>query len=175
MGGRVPDHPTRPLDTGIFAVAVGVPVMPPRIRCLQTLTAAAVVFAILGACGIPPPRRGPRPFPRPRRPTSEITIRSLTGSWEAFRPTADGTHVLRLSLVQHGDTLEATLLVGDRTLASDPKWPAHLDAEGRFVLVFGQAPATVVVRGRPDASSERIPVTITGLGPDPVAAQFQRR
>ena len=44
-----------------------------------------------------------------------------------------------------------------------------------FVLVFGQAPEEIVVRGRPDASGDRIPVAITGLGPDPVAAQFQRR
>ena len=148
--------------------------MPPRIRCLQTLTAAAVVFAILGACGIPPPRRSPRPI-RPRRPSTEITIRSLTGRWEAFRPTSEGSQVLELSLVQRGDTLEATALLGERTLATDPQWPAHLDADGRFVLVFGRAPATVVVRGRPDASGDRIRVTITGLGVDPIAAQFQRR
>jgi hypothetical protein len=151
------------------------PIMPSHVRCLQTFTAAAVVFAILGACGIPPPRRGPRPMPRPRRPSVAITIRSLTGRWEGSRPTSDGTQVLSLSLVQRGDTLEATLLLGDRTLATDPKWPAHLDTDGRFVLVFGQAPPTVVVRGRPDASGDRIRATITGLEPDPMVAEFQRR
>jgi hypothetical protein len=149
--------------------------MPTLVRCLQTLTAAAVVFAILGACGLPPPRRGPRPIPRPRRPVTEITIRSLTGHWEALRQTPDGPQVLRLSLVQRGDTLDGALLLGARTLSTDPQWPAHLDVDGRFVLVFGQAPARVVVRGRPDASGERISVTIAGQEADPIATQFQRR
>jgi hypothetical protein len=162
------------LDTGFFALAVGA-VMPPYIRCLQTLTAAAVVFAILGACGLPPPRRGPRPLPRPRRPVGEVTIRSLTGTWDAARPAADDRPVLTLSLVQHGDTLEGSLRTGGRTLASDASWPAHLDAGGRFVLVFGQAPETIVVRGRPDPSGDRIPVTVTGLGPEPMATVLRRR
>jgi hypothetical protein len=148
--------------------------MPPLIRCLQTLTVAAVVFAILGACGLPPPRR-PRAIPRPRRPGTEITIRSLTGSWQAVRPTSDGAQVLRLSLVQRGDSLEGTLSIGDRTLASDSSAPARLDAAGLFVLVLGHAPEKAFVRGRPDASGDRIPVTITGLGSDPLVVVFQRR
>ncbi len=149
--------------------------MPPLVRCLQTLTAAAIVFAILGACGLPPPRRGRRVIVRPRPPRSEITIRSLTGHWDASRPTPTGPQVLRLSLVQRGDTLEGTLLTGDRTLASDQGSLARLDAKGLFVLVLGQAPEKVIVRGRPDVSGDRIPVTITGFSPEPLAVVFQRR
>ena len=170
------DKPTRPLDTGIFAVAVGViSTMPPPVRCLQTLTAGALVFAILGACGFSPPSRRRPGIIRPRPPRSEITIRSLTGQWEAVRPMPDDTQVLRLSLVQRGDSLDGTLLVGGRTLASDPGSPARLDANGLFVLVFGQAPERVMMRGRPDVSGDRIPVTITGFGPEPLHLVFRRR
>jgi len=170
------DRPTRPLDTGFFAVAVGVmSTMPPPVRCLQTLTAAAVIFAMLGACGLPPPRHGPRPIPRPRRPGVEITIRSLTGRWEASRPTPDGPEVLELSLVQRGDSLEGILVIGGRTLRTDPVSPARLDAAGLFVLVFGQLPQRLVVRGRPGASGDRISAWVSGVDPQPIPVTFVRR
>jgi hypothetical protein len=175
MADRATDQPTRPLDTGIFALAVrAMPTMPPAVRCLQTLTAAALVFAILGACGLPPPRRGPRPIPRPRRPGVEITIRSLTGRWEASRTTTDGRQRLELSLVQRGDTLEGTLLIESRTLLS-ANASARLDAAGQFVLVFGQLPQRLFVRGRPDATGDRIPVLIDGLDPQQISIVFQRK
>ena len=176
MGTRCPDRPSRALDTGIFALAVGVvSAMPPPVRCLQTLTAGALVFAILGACGFTPPTRRRPGIVRPRPPRSEITIRSLTGQWEAFRPMPDDTQLLRLSLVQRGDTVYGTLLAGDRALASDHGSPALLDANGLFVLVFGQPPERVVVRGRPDVSGDRMPVTITGLSAEPLHLFFRRR
>jgi hypothetical protein len=176
MAGHAVDLPTRPLDTGIFAVAVGVmSAMPTRVQCFQTLTAAAVVFAILGACGLPPPRRGPRPIPRPRRPGPEVTVRSLTGRWEAVRATPAGPQIVGLSLVQHGDTVRATLAIGDRTMSNDPRHPAHLDARGQFILVFWQLPETIAIRGRPDASGKWIAATINGLDPQPVRTVFQRK
>jgi hypothetical protein len=163
------------LDTGIFALAVGaVSTMPPPVRCLQTLTAAAVVFAILGACGLPPPRRGTPVVIRPRRPATGVTIRSLTGDWEAVHGTPAGPVDVRLALVQSGDTLQGTLRVGDRILASDATWPARLDTSGRFVMVFGQS-HEIVGRARLDASGDWFSMAVAGLAEEQLSLIFQRR
>lgn len=167
---------TRALDTGFFAVAGEVgPTMLLSVRCLQTVTIAAAAFAILGACGLPPPGRGPRVVVRPHRPAREITIRSVTGDWNASRRTAGGAQALRLSLIQRGDTLQGTLSVGTLTVATDPATPARLGVDGSFVLVFVHSPENIVLRGRPDASGERIPVAISGVGPELLAVVFRRR
>lgn len=147
--------------------------MPPLIRCLQTLTAAAVVFAILGACGIAPPRRGPVVL-RPRRPGPDVTIRSLTGEWEAVHGTAAGPRLIRMTLLQSGDSLRGSLAIGSRTLPSDPASPAQIDASGRFSIVFGQS-QEMVGRGRVDASGDWFSLEITGLEAQPISLIFQRR
>ena len=145
------------------------------VRLSQTVAAGAVVFAILGGCGFAPPsRRGPVVI-RPRPPGPEVTIRSLTGEWEAVQPTASGPRMIGLSLVQRGDTVRATLAIDGRTLSDDPSRPARLDARGQFVLVFGQSTEVIVVRGRPDASEDWIAATLTGLDSEPLPTVFQRR
>ena len=148
--------------------------MPP-LRCLQTFTAAAALFAILGACGLSAPSRGTRVIVRPRPPRAEVTIRSLTGTWVAVWQTPDAIQALTLSLVQSGDALVGTLVVQSRALASDPARPAHLDVVGQFALGFGQEQEIVVVRGRPDATGDRISASISGLLAQPVSLTFRRR
>lgn len=146
----------------------------PSLRCLQTFTAAAALFAILGACGLAPAVSAPRPIARPRPPRAEVTIRSLTGTWVADRETPDGAETLTLSMVQSGDALAGTLIVQGRALASDPAQPAHLDAAGQFVLGLGHA-HEIVVRGRPDAMGDRISTSISGLSALPVVVTFARQ
>jgi len=157
--GRPASRPSSagPLDTGFFAVA------------------AAALFAILGACGLPPPGRPTRVIVRPRPPRAEVTIRSLTGTWVAVWQTPDAVETLTLSIVQSGDTLAGRLIVQGRALASDPARPAHLDAAGQFVLGFGQAHENVIVRGRPDMTGDRISASISGLAAHPAAVVFHRR
>ena len=148
--------------------------MPP-LRCLQTCTAAAALFAILGACGLPAPRRGTRVIVRPRPPRAEVTIRSLTGTWVAVWQTPDAAETLTLSMVQSGDALSGTLIVQGRGLASDPTKPAHLSIVGQFALELGQAHERVAIRGRPDATGDRISASISGLSAHPVVVTFRRR
>jgi hypothetical protein len=145
------------------------------VRCLQTCTTAAALFAILGACGLTPLSRGPRPRPYPRPPRTEVTIRSLTGTWVAHRATPDGAQFLTLTLVQSGDTLQGRLLVDERALASDPAASAFLATGGQFALRLGRTNETVVVRGRPDASADRISSVISGLWAQPEPVIFHRR
>jgi hypothetical protein len=145
------------------------------LRCLQTCTAAAALYAILGACGAPLPRIGPRVIVRPRPPRAEVTIRSLTGTWAAVWRTPDGLDTLTLSIVQRGDTLSGTLIVQGRGLASDPTRPARLSIVGRFTLEFDQSPDGVVVRGQPDASGDRISASISGLSAHPLVVTLRRR
>jgi hypothetical protein len=104
-----------------------------------------------------------------------VTIRSLTGTWLAVWQTPDAVETLTLSIVQSGDALAGTLIVQGRGLASDPVRPTHLDAAGQFVIGFGQPNENVVVRGRPDATGDRISVSISGLAAHPVAVVFHRR
>ena len=67
------------------------------------------------------------------------------------------------------------LIVQGRALASDPARPAHLDAAGQFALGFGQSHESVVVRGRPDITGDRISASISGLAAHPVVVVFRRR
>jgi hypothetical protein len=162
------------LDTG-FSQLQSEPFRPmPLLRCLQTCTAAAALFALLGACGLAPPRSA-RVIVRPRPPRTEITIRSLTGVWDASVPTTEGGEPVTMSLAQTGDTLKGSLTIGGRTMRSDPARPANLDLNGAFALGFGQTHERVVVRGRPDATGRRISGRVSGLGPQPVSADFIRR
>lgn len=146
--------------------------MSPIIRCLQGVTVAAIVFELLGACGIPPPRRGPVAL-RPRRPGPAVTIRSLTGDWEAVHGTTSGPRILRLRLVQTGDLVRGTLMEGDRTWPSDPNVPARLDASGWFSLPFGHS-HEIFARGRVDVSGDWFSLEVTGLERQPVSLVFQR-
>jgi hypothetical protein len=145
------------------------------VRPLQVCTAAAALFAVLGACGLPAPVRRPPVIVRVRPPRTEVTIRSLTGTWVALRPTPDGQDQLTIVLIQRGDTLSGTLVIDGRALASDPAVPARLDVRGGFVLGLGQTNERVVLRGRPDPTSDRIAASISGLSPQPVAVTFRRQ
>ena len=147
----------------------------PLLRCLQTCTAAAALFAILGACGLPAPRLGPRVIVRPRPPRAEVIIRSLTGVWVAVWRTPDALETLTLSTVQSGDALSGTLIVQGRSLASDPARPAQLSILGRFTLELGQSHERVVVRGQPDATCDGISASISGLSAQPVVVTFRRQ
>jgi hypothetical protein len=148
--------------------------MPRRVRLLQTCTAAAALFAVLGACGLPARGRRARVIARPRPPRAEVTIRSLTGTWVALRQT-DGHAALTIVLIQSGDTLTGTLVVDSRSLASDPAVPARLDSNGRFTIRLGRTHERVVLGGRPDATADRIFASIIGLSAQPVLATFRRR
>jgi hypothetical protein len=146
-----------------------------RVRCLQIGTAAIALFAVLGACGAAPAGRRPRTIVRPRPARAEVTIRSLTGTWEAAGQRSGGDDALTLVLVQSGDTVAGTLTVGGRTLASDPAAPARLDAHGRFAIALGRTHERLVVGGRPDATADTIFASVSGLAPQPVLVTFRRR
>jgi hypothetical protein len=146
-----------------------------RVCCLQIATAATALFAVLGACGLPPPGGRTRVVVRPRPPRAEVMIRSLTGTWEAARQSSGGDDALTLVLVQSGDTVAGTLSVGGRTFASDPAAPARLDANGRFTIVLGRMHERLVVGGRPDATADRIAASVSGWRAQPVLVTFRRR
>ena len=180
MGARRLDRP--PLDrwTPDFSQLRSESFRPmPPLRVLQTVTAAAALFAILGACGVRgltlPSPGPPRGIARPRPPQAEVTIRTLTGTWVAVWQTPDGLDTLTLSLVQRGDSVSGTLIVQGRGLASDPMKPAPLSIIGRFRLEVGQSHETVVVAGRPDATGDRISAAISGLSLNPLVLTFRRR
>jgi hypothetical protein len=101
--------------------------MPP-LRGLQTCTAAAALFAVLGARGLPPPGRATRAIVRPRPARTEVIIRSLTGTWVGVWQTPHALEALTLSIVQSGDALAD--VHGQGRTASDPTRPAHLDVAG---------------------------------------------
>jgi hypothetical protein len=145
------------------------------VRCLQIGTAAAALFAVLGACGLTPLSRGPRIRPHPRPYRAEVTIRSLTGTWEAVLATPDGSATVSMSLVQSGNTLAGTLSIGGRTMASDPSHPAFLGTFGEFVLGFGPARERVVVAARPNTGADRLSATIRRTELPPAAVIFHRR
>ena len=146
------------------------------VRCLRLLTAAAVVFTLLGACGIPISDRRPiRPPFRPPRPIPPITtIRSLTGTWEG---TVDGvtTPELVMTLRQTGHLVSGMLAVGDtvRPAAGDP--PADIDAYGRLYLIFGQTPDQVGLHLQADRTGDRLTGMATGLGATASGVMFVRR
>ena len=144
------------------------------VRCLQTCTAAAALFTVLGACGLTPLSRGPRVRPHPRPHRGEVTIRSLTGNWVAILDTPDGAETLSMSLVQSGNTLAGTLSIGGRTLASDPTHPAFLGSFGEFVLGFGRSHERVVVAARPNAAADRVSASIRRIDSPPAAVTFRR-
>ena len=145
------------------------------VRACQTLAAGAVVFAILGACGFPPPPPHRRPVVlRPRPPRPEITIRSLTGSWVGVRQTSAGPEPVTLSLIQRGDEVAACLIVRGRSLTSDPARPARLDVDGRFALDLGQTHERVVAVGKIDPVNDRITIWINGLWAQPATLVFHR-
>ena len=142
------------------------------VRCLQTCTAAAALFALLGACGLAPPR-SQRVIVRPRPPRTEITIRSLTGVWDATLNTPEGRTPLTLSVVQSGDALTAQLTFRDRSWASRPAPPARIDNSGAFVLVFGSSPE-IVLRGRASDNGVYIAARVEGLALRPALVDFFR-
>ena len=146
-----------------------------RVRLLQTCTAAAALFAVLGACGLPAPGRRPWVVVRPRPAPPDVTIRSLTGTWVALRQASDGEDALTIVLVQSGDTLTGTLVIDGKALGSDPSVPARLDSTGRFALEFGRTHERLTLRGRPDATADRISASIIGLSEQPMVATFRRR
>jgi len=144
------------------------------LRYLQTLTAGAALFAILGACGLAPARSARRPIVRPHPPRGDVTIRSLTGMWVAVRQTPDAIETLTLSLVQSGDRLTGTLTVDGQTFVSDPAREALLDLTGQFALEFGRA-REIVVRGRTETTGDRISASINGLAEQAVMVAFRRQ
>jgi hypothetical protein len=146
-----------------------------RVRCLQIATAATALFAVLGACGLPASGRRTRVVVRPRPPRAEVTIRSLTGTWEAMRQRSGGDDTLIMVLVQSGDMLTGTLRIEGRTLTSTLTTPARIDATGRFAICFGQTHEAVEVGGRVATDSDRIAAEIRGLGDTPVGLIFRRR
>jgi hypothetical protein len=144
------------------------------LRCLQTCTAAAALFALLGACGLAPPR-STRVIVRPRAPRTEITIRSVTGLWDATVVTPQGAESIAMSLTQTGDLVTGTLTVRGRTVSSDPSRPAHIDVTGAFNLEFSQTTERIVVLARPDTTGIRISAQVSGLAAQPIVADFVRR
>jgi hypothetical protein len=144
------------------------------LRYLQTLTAGAALFALLGACGLAPARSAPRPIVRPHPPRGDLTIRSLTGMWVGVRQTPDATETLTLSLVQSGDALTGSLTRDGQTFTSDPARPARLEPSGQFVLEFGRA-HEIVVQGRTEATGNRISTSIKSLATQPIVVVFRRR
>jgi hypothetical protein len=144
----------------------------PLLRCFQTCTAAAALFALLGACGLAPPR-SQRVIVRPRPPRTEITIRSLTGVWDATINTPEGRTPLTLSVVQSGDALTAQLTFRERSWDSRPAPPARIDDSGGFVLVFGPSPE-IVLRGRASDNGVHIGARVEGLELRPAVVDFFR-
>ncbi len=143
------------------------------VRCCQGLAAGAALFAVLGACGLPAGRVA-RAIARPR-PRVEVTIRSLTGTWEAVDVTAVRLEVFVLTLRQTGDTVSGTLAAGDRVLASDPASPARVDASGSIDLTLGRSTESVLIAGRLDSSGDRIRARISGLSDGSIVVTFRRR
>jgi hypothetical protein len=133
----------------------------PLLRCLQTCTAAAALFALLGACGLAPPR-SQRVIVRPRPPRPEVIIRSLTGVWDATIDIPEGRTPLTLSIVQSGDVLAARLRFRDRSWESRPAPPPRIDGVRAFVLEFGSSPE-IVFRGRASDDGVCIRARIEGL------------
>ncbi len=149
--------------------------MAPAVRCLQTATAAAALFAMLGACGLTPLSRGPRVRARPPALRPDITIRSLTGTWDAVVQGTDGPETVSLTLLQSGDAISGTLTIDGVAYTNDAAVRTQLDARGHFTLGFGQSQERVWVRGRPDASGDQIAGWITGARRVSVMATFVRR
>jgi hypothetical protein len=148
--------------------------MVPLLRALQTCTAAAAVLTVLGGCGLAPaPSRRPRPIARP--PRSEVTIRSLTGTWAGLVETPAGPKDVVISLLQTGIVLTGSLTVDGRTLQRDPAVSGRLDVSGQFHLAFGQGRETILVHGGPDSSGDRLSAWVTGVAPQPVLVTFTRR
>jgi len=148
--------------------------MPP-LRCLQMFTAAAALFAVLGACGLAPARSAPRPIVRPHPPGADATIRSLTGTWDAVVQGVDGPETLSLTLLQYGDAISGTLTIDGVAYRSDAAVPSHLDARGQFTLGFWQSQERVWLHGRPDVSGDRIAGWMTGARRASAMASFVRR
>jgi len=142
------------------------------LRYLQTLTAGAALFAILGACGLAPARSAPRPIVRPHPPRGDVTVRSLTGRWVGVRQTPEAVETLTLSLVQSGDGLTGSLTRDGQTFTSDPARPAHLDLTGEFALELGRT-HEIVVHGRTSATGDRISASIRDLSGQ-LAVTFRR-
>jgi hypothetical protein len=144
------------------------------IRCCQALAAGAALFAVLGACGLPMPGRGTRVIVRPR-PRIEVTIRSLTGTWDAVAKTPAGIDVFVLTLRQTGDTVSGTLEARGRVLGSDPALPARLKVSGSFDLMLGRPTEGVLVRGRQDQRGDRLRAWVSGLSEQSIFVTFIRR
>jgi hypothetical protein len=159
------------LDTGFLALAGGRDrhVTNAHIRIFQTVTAGAIVLAILGACGLPPPQR--RAFV-PRR---DIVIRTLTGTWTGAVVSRDRSILLTMTLRQSGGAVSGTLDVDGRRLAGDPAFPGYIDRNGRFALTFGSDDRAIVVRARIDPRAERLYASVRGGGIDAPSISFWRR
>lgn len=140
---------------------------PSLLRILQTLTAGAAVFALLGACGIP--------INHPQRPRYQrvrpIIIR-LTGTWEAVPAGEESFRPLRMTLRQTGTSVEGVLHRPEGDLATE--WPGRIDATGHFALVFGRPPDKVRVDLQIEARGSRLGGTLLDdAGREPVL--FMRR
>jgi hypothetical protein len=176
MGASTPGPSSaEPLDTGFSQLRSEPSTMSRFVRCFQTLAVAAALFALLGACGLTPLSRGPRVRARPPALRPGITIRSLTGTWDAVVKRADGVETLVLTLRQSGNTVSGTLSIDDVAHPIDAGWPAEIDARGQFTLRFGQSQETIWLRGRPDAGGDEIAGWITGATRVSVMATFVRQ
>ena len=135
---------------------------PNLLRVLQTLTAGAAIFALLGACGIPI-NHPQRPPPHRIRP---IIIR-LSGIWDAVPVSEESYRPLRMTLRHAGASVEGVLHLPDRDLATE--WPARIDAGGRFILEFGRPPDQTWIALRIEARGRRLGGTLIGpAGREPV-------
>ena len=129
------------------------PPRPRRLRLLQTLTAGAAVFALLGACGIP--INHPQ---RPRYQRVRPAILRVSGSWDAVPAGDDSFRPLRMTLRQAGASIDGVLHLPDRDLATE--WPGRIDPGGRVRLVFGRPPDYVRIDLRIEARGRRLAGTL---------------
>jgi hypothetical protein len=140
---------------------------PSLLRFLQTLTAGAAVFALLGACGIP--------INHPQRPRYQrvrpIIVR-LSGTWDAVPVGEDSFRPLRLTLRHTGASVEGVLHLADRDVPTE--WPGRIDPGGQFTLAFGRPPERIRIALQIEARGRRLGGTLVDpRGREPVL--FLRR
>jgi hypothetical protein len=126
---------------------------PRLLRLLQTLTAGAALFALLGACGIPI-----NPRQRPRHPAARPVIVRLSGTWDAVAAGEESLRPLRMTLRHAGASVVGVLHLADRDLETER--PGRIDPGGHFRLIFGRPPDSVRVDLRIEARGARLAGTI---------------
>ena len=129
---------------------------------------------MLGACGLAPAGRTVARPPRPRAATV-VTIRSLTGVWEATAQSAGDTIRVVMVLQQTSDAVSGSLTVAGLDYPTDAEVWSRVDRHGHLTLVFGHSPNRFVVDGRMDASADRLQATITGGDLSATPTTFFRR